>query len=289
MSTTDTPAFGTDEATEDLAQLLDAQLRFLRATRLQVTRQTGVVHGVAFPLVWAIGESCETLILLAQDRRLRDSYSIARCIIEGVVNVLYVYAEGTPVAERALRYWAQKSFRGINRQLQLLRDHLGCSSDLKLEVRKGSLLEDAIDEFTAKKGREMNSWSGYTLERRLQTAEGVFGSQLIRMIKLAIDAVFVDASEVVHSTYYGALLAMGRSGRAPIGQPASSELEEYQRKHVQMLLVVVAGCICTLMKAIGMCVDLHDGPDTAKELYLDWTKRYFEAPMWSDASFGADA
>jgi len=219
VSTNDTPAFGTDEATEDLAQLLDAQLHFLRATRLQVTRQPGAVHGVAFPLVWAIGESCETLILLAQDRRLRDSYSIARCIIEGVVNVLYVYAEGPSVAERALRHWTQKSFRGINRHLQLLRDHLGCNFDLKLEVREGSLLENAIGEFTAKKGREIDSWTGHTLERRLQTAEGVFGNQLIRMIKLAIDTVFVDASEVIHSTYYGALLAMGRSGATRSDSP----------------------------------------------------------------------
>ena len=70
---------------------------------------------VLFPMLWATGNTCAGLERISEAVHFRESYVLGRGLVESVVNMLFIVAEGDEAARRAERHASQKAFRDLDR------------------------------------------------------------------------------------------------------------------------------------------------------------------------------
>jgi hypothetical protein len=187
-----------------------------------------------------VGISAHSLVRLTEEVGLsaKDGYPLARAIIEGAVNVAFLMASDPEVSRKAQRHAEVRAYRELSRKTEMggWAFQLGHQADFAAnEVER---LELMAAEFTTQKGREKD-WTDLNLKQRLDFTASVFpGTALLSLNASAIN-IYRHASEVMHGSYYGALMIWGVT--SPRSQPLDRDTS---------LLVFVDHQFSTLMSAI---------------------------------------
>jgi hypothetical protein len=162
-------------------------------------------------MIQAAGSSAHTVYKLTVDigLQVRDCFPIARSIVESVVNVCFILAEGEVVAKRAHDHAIQKSYRDTDRTLESPHVTLKLRNRNKVGAEKVEGLQESLDKWTTKRGRERTSWTEESIEDRINIIGDKFGGAVARDLLVSHFMIYRHASEIVHGTYFGALFFFG--------------------------------------------------------------------------------
>jgi hypothetical protein len=156
----------------------------------------------------ATNGSCLSIVCLRQSGRpssIRDSLPIGRSIVETIINVVYMFAEGDAEIARMDRYSMQRMWRDMHRIREVDGFRLGYIPVGMPDPAAQPELDAAIKEFTHKNGRPKKSWTDVSLEDRLHAIKRAFGLPVYLRLDGAHFTLYGRSSEIAHGTYYGNL------------------------------------------------------------------------------------
>ena len=111
--------FGSVEATHRLRLFFDKQAHLVEQSRSRLMPENEQVWVTIIPLLYSIKDSCDSISFLAERGKTRDCFVLARTVFETIVNVCFISAKGDEGAERAKRHAVQKSYRDLQRELNI--------------------------------------------------------------------------------------------------------------------------------------------------------------------------
>lgn len=162
-------------------------------------------------MIQGVGSSCHTVYVLSDGNELhvRDCFTVARSIVEGIINVCFILAKGDIAAQRATDHAMQKSFRDLQREVTsqntfVRLEHRGRPDPSAIEG-----LEKALAQWTNKKGREISTWTPESLVERINVVGEKFGKEVERNLVYAFFGIYRHASEIAHGTLFGSLFFFG--------------------------------------------------------------------------------
>ena len=240
---------------EQFIRLDDALIAVLinheSATHLR-SEQTPIPNSIAqvIPLMLqAIGSSSHTLLQLSKEPGLqtRDCYSICRSIVELAVNICFIISEGTDAAERALRHARQKAFRDLERESKIGTSIIKIVHTGRPDPSTVPGLQEEIDEFTSKNGRE-KSWIDNSIDERIAAVGKRQGEMIQTRLQTARLMVYRHSSEVLHGSLFSALHFFGAT--EPSGEPRTlPKLAEHIGQQHMMILFAANIAICEVVES----------------------------------------
>jgi hypothetical protein len=160
---------------------------------------------VILTMIHMVGISGHSLLKLTDEIALgvKDTFPIARSIIEGVINICFIMAEGPEAAGRAVRHAEAKAYRDLKREWEVADAKISAGYSGQLPAAEIARLEAMLPEFTTKRGAEKN-WTDQTLKQRLAAIADEFPSTTMIALNTSAFNIYRHASEVVHGSYFSA-------------------------------------------------------------------------------------
>ena len=225
------------------------------------------VFDVVLTMIYVTGISAHSVLKLTEGTGLqaRDGYPIARSIIETVINIGFIMAEGDLAAEAADRHAKQKAFRDLKRTSSIAGYTVTVGWTGKLVADDENRLAALAAEFTTKAGRERRDWIDKSVEDRLGTIARHFGHRVMTMIHPALLMIYRHASEILHGTYFGALFFWGITtpGQRPT---TANELREIMGDHQFAVLCGVIFSNAALLECAAQYFRLSELSTAADKL-----------------------
>lgn len=181
------------------------------------------VYTVVGPMVHMAAVSGLSLLKLTDelDLYVKDGFPVARAIVEGIVNVCYLMADGKDLAKKAIRHAEFMMIHDLKREWDVgsVKQTVAWQGKISPEVLKR--YEELSSEFISMKGW-VKSWSDKSLRQRLESALIRFDHGSLVTLNASAFAIYGTASEVVHGSYFSALYFYGltnpqRQGNANSG------------------------------------------------------------------------
>lgn len=209
-------------------------------------------------MLQALGSSSNTLGRLSESPGLqsRDCFSVCRSIVELAVNVCYILAEGEDAASQAQRHAAQKAIRDLDRKSTVGNQTIHLRSAALSGLKLPQEVEERINEFTARSGRE-NGWTDLSIDERCERIGQVLGGNVLTPLHWARFAVYRHSSEILHGTFFSAAFFMGLT--EPTGAPANPAqwLNRISGQHL-MLLMSTALSLLAVARAVNATFSTPD-------------------------------
>ncbi|MEO3475876.1 DUF5677 domain-containing protein [Roseomonas sp. CAU 1739] len=278
---------GMREILQAQTRLVDACLHCLQLSRTgerPLAAGDPEVVDVVLTMAHMVGISGHSILRLTEEVSLhvRDAYPIARSIVEGVVNVLFIMAKGRDMAARAKRHAEQKAFRDLHRTWQAGETTMAVQRIVELTPGERSRLEALAAEFAWRNGREKD-WTDENIAERLAAIAATFPRSSHIILSAATFNIYRHASEVVHGTYFAAMHFWGIGGGR--GRPTNGD---------QMRLLVLDHQFAVLMSAtfaftaLVECVAAYIGESGLKELAGKQLDRLRALPAVAEALLSSD-
>ncbi len=246
------------ETTKGMREIIFAQTRLIdhclhllvlhRDGEAMLPRGDAAVFPVVRTMVHMVGISGHSILKLTEDVGLgvRDTFPIARGIVEGVVNICLILAEGRESAERAARHAEVKAYLDLNRDWIVGELEMSVSSSLKPSDEVNSRLEAMVSEFTSKKGREKN-WTDLTVKQRLAAVSERFPDSALISLNASTFNIYRHASEILHGSYFSAVYFWGLT-RPGTGTPENADqfsltLMDHQFSVLSSVIMAYAGLL----------------------------------------------
>lgn len=177
---------------------------------------------VLISLILSLGSSVETIKSISElsSMRYKDALPISRSVIECCINVSYILSVGSEATENAIDHAITKGYRKLDASAGTGKHKISVKSSKQVEVDE--TLNEKLIKFSTKKGYQ-KGWTELSVPKRIAKIEGAFGHKHASTLNGAYLMTYSDASEVVHGSYFGALLS---SGMQPFGKPPK-ELSEF--------------------------------------------------------------
>lgn len=239
------------ETVSGMRDIVSVQTRLIDAClhRLQLHREgerllpsgDDEVFAVILTMIHMVGMSGHSILALTEEVSLgvKDGYPIARGIIEGAINVAYIMAKGPETAARARRHAEVKAYRDLSREWEVGGSKMSVGWGGQLPPEEIARLDAMLPEFTTAKGREKD-WTDDSLKSRLDTIATVFPNTAMISLNASAFNIYRHASEVVHSTYFGARFFWGLT--LP-GRPAPSTRDAFRLTLVDHQLSILSSVI----------------------------------------------
>src|SRR5690606_29209637 len=115
-------------------------------------------------MLQAVGMSMHSVAKLtaSRDIAIRDCFGIARATAETAVNLAFIEVGGAPIAHKAIRHMMQKRWRDLHRSARVSGQVISIRRDIGAEVSDFPGLQEALDEYTNKRGEEVRDWTSQT-------------------------------------------------------------------------------------------------------------------------------
>jgi hypothetical protein len=230
-------------------------------------------------MMQSAGSSCHTILMLSQAPELpvRDCFPIARAIVEMIINVCYILAEGEDVAARMETHAFQKSFRDLNRTSNVagMTINLGYRDAPDASSIPG--MPEALAEFSTRKGDERRTWTEESLESRLSTIADKFGTKIGTPLHVAQFAIYRHSSEILHGTFFGCLYFFGAT--QPGFQRTGSHASEVLLNHLLLILFNLVMTIDAMLQALNHVITIKEVA-AASQAICD---RIQEIPLFKNA------
>lgn len=177
---------------------------------------------VLISLILSLGSSVETIKSISElsSMRYKDALPISRSVIECCINVSYILSVGSDATENAIDHAITKGYRKLDASAGTGKHKISVKSSRQIEVDE--TLNEKLIKFSTKKGYQKD-WTELSVPKRIAKIESAFGHKHATTLNGAYLMTYSDASEVVHGSYFGALLS---SGMQPFGKPPK-ELSEF--------------------------------------------------------------
>lgn len=227
---------------------IDALIYELHA--LDSLRQNAEIR-VPLLMLQAVGVSVHSVLALTRERNMsiRDCFGIARSAVETAINSAFVAVVGKPIAERAVRHMRQKRWRDLRRDGDVGGLRVSVWRDVTMNVHDLPGLQEALDEFTNKRGHEIRDWTPESLEQRIAAVSDRHERAGL-CLGVVYFSIYRPASELLHGTYYGVNLFWQGSRELPVdGRDEFDEL--WVTEHFITLLTALFFAVSGVIDAIA--------------------------------------
>lgn len=221
------------------------------------------VFDVITTMIHMVGISGQSILKLTEkiDMSVRDAFPLARSIIEGVVNICFIMAEGVEAAQKASRHAEVRAFRDLKRTWEIAGMSLSVSHSGQLSPTEVTRLEAMLPEFTTKRGGERD-WTDKTLKQRLETIALRFSSPTMTILNASAFNVYRHASEIVHGSYFSACFFWGLTLPGRPRPTSRDDLMLTLADHQFSVLMSTAFAYAGLLECFA---DYVDNPNLAAE------------------------
>jgi hypothetical protein len=265
MSESNHNLFGSYEVAQHHWFVLDKHAELLLLAYKILLIKKSDYYDVLAPLLYSIKDSCDSVSFLAQKGKTRDCFVLARTIFETAVNFCFICAKGKDVAERARRHALQKSFRDLFREVDIGNHKLRIEWQGEVDLSTNPELQDALKEFTNKKGREITSWTPETVKEQIDAIDSKFGNRVSGNLQFGLLNIYRHASEIAHGTLFGALFSIGLM--SPTGRPKNpQELAIYQGSNISMILLMLIAAINSVLIVLANDLPIKELVDKSEAL-----------------------
>lgn len=272
--------FGSIEATHNLWLFFNKELDVFKKVRQISLNEDNGLWSVLIPLIYAIEDSSESLSLLANKGKTRDCFVIARVIFETIVNACFICAQGEEAANKVRRHSLQKSYRDLDRELEINARKLTLHWTGTVDPSQDPELQASIKEFTAKSGREITSWTPESVKEKIEQISQKYGPRVVYGLQFGLFAIYRHASEIVHGTLFGALFILGLT--APKAPQSQEELAYQQRGQLSMILMMLGLSLSSMILVLSEHIVLGELVDESEAL-VDSLK----AESWAKDAFSS--
>lgn len=221
------------------------------------------VFDVITTMIHMVGISGHSILKLTEkiDMSVRDAFPLARSIIEGVVNICFIMAEGVDAAQKASRHAEVRAFRDLKRTWEIAGMSLSVSHSGQLSPTEVTRLEAMLPEFTTKRGGERD-WTDKTLKQRLETIALRFSSSTMTILNASAFNIYRHASEIVHGSYFSACFFWGLTLPGRPKPTSRDDLMLTLADHQFSVLMSTAFAYAGLLECFA---DYVDNPNLAAE------------------------
>ena len=208
---------------------------------------------IVFTMLHMTGISAHSVLKLTEEPSLqtRDCYPIARSIVESVVNIVFILAQGRQAAELADRHAQQKMYRDLKRKYSAGSWTVTIGSNVELSPEDKDRMSALAAEFTTSRGLEKRNWTDESLTNRIDTAAKRFPEGSVMLLHVAVFNIYRHASEVLHGTYFA---AMHFWGPTTFGRPSPKDRDDLLHvlsEHQFSVLMSTTFALTALLECIG--------------------------------------
>ena len=237
------------------------------------------IHGnkdgtlVAFALLSnGIIDSSKTISTLIASNRLRDAYIISRPIFEHCLNIGYFSVMGEEMIEKAYNHSLSKTYRDLRRKVEIgdIKFSIGLSEEIKVDVH--DRLENALKEFTNKKGHEIRSWSSDNTFRKIKLITEKYGKGIGFPFSLCLYYIYRHSSEIIHGSIFGAMFSLGMTQERSEWPESKEEFDEYYNHRLTLLGQSIILLISSTIHIIGNHSDIDEIEEENKTLVSKFRK-----------------
>ncbi len=242
--------FGTQQGLDSLANLFYQQARIIEKTVEflfdSLTKNPQERVDTIYFLVFGLITSSKSILMLSYSGKIAECYILARSVVERIIIALYLLICDQDEFTRYKVYSNQKAIRMKNREIEVDTVKAVLKASNYEEMLNNPEVIEALGVFTGPKGRKITRWNTKSLKKML---DSIANRGLdVRYLMLAMLAIYDEASEVLHGTFYGAVF---HSGIFETGLPKEkSELEKTWISRLSLILFSLSTCIYSLIKGI---------------------------------------
>lgn len=164
------------------------------------------------PMLVVNHTSLKSIILLLENKNYRDVIILSRPFLEAIVNIGFIIAEGDKAVIDSKKYAYQKGYRDLFRRIDINDFKIKSGfSEFKDEFEKVAPqhMIEAIEDFSTKKGKEINSWTPETTKAKVEIIGKKYGTYVNGLLTFAFFTIYRDVSEIIHNSYYGVRIFLG--------------------------------------------------------------------------------
>ena len=194
--------------------------------------------------------------------------------METIINVCFIYAQGTEAAEKISRHAEQKSIRDLERELRFNTSRIRLKWEGQDELVLKEEVKQALNEFTTTTGKDERKWTPENLIKRLEVIASKYEARVGTSLAFGIFSIYRHASEILHGTLFGVLFVLGFT--KPNWKPIEkTELEKLHVGNLQMLLIILGFNISALILVLSVELDNKELAEATK-LITEELKVLFE-------------
>ncbi len=220
-------------------------------------------HDAVFWLCLAICGSCEAIRMLARRALYNDAVMLFRALIERTINACYLMVCDEDEGRRFETYTRQKAYRRLDREWSTGREAVRLTFAGRVDPADVPGLQEALEEFTSSRGREISRWSKTALVDRVRiVSERSSAKSVLFLICLML--FYEDASEALHGTKYGCTFHLG------VYEPGKrlsryDDLFDHFRGGSAVMLFLAGTLVHELIRLASTKVDMQDVLDMSTE------------------------
>jgi len=216
-------------------------------------------------LLYSMHDTASSIGMLSVNQKINESYMLARALVEKIINYIYLLFCDEEEYERYLSYTKQKGYRNLKKDIKVgeLIAELKWSGDFNLN--NAPELKRAVELFTSEKKRKpITRWRNLKIEEMLDSIAKRSGLN-IKMLMLAMLAIYDDASEALHGTLYGTIFYIGLFSGGSL--KTKGEIISSVHGQLSLLYMALGGCIDSLLEAVNKVFPIEPMIKKSKENY----------------------
>lgn len=272
MESNSTPWFGSEEHTAKLHEFFVSEATLLR--RLASSKLSGRA-GELMPVLMGTSYTCLAMSLMAPHPLLNECFMLSRAFLERVINCCYLMVCDEDELRRFQLHTIQKAYRKLDREVTAGEESFAVRFTGEIDKKSIPQLQEALDTFTSRSGREITHWSPTTLSDRIRVI-GERSKVNIKVLLIATLAIYEDASEALHGTFYGSTFHLGVFEPGARISSDETSLKRRSREGFSMLYWLGGLMLSELIKLVGEQNGLSEIVSVSKE-NLEKIKVYLDA------------
>lgn len=268
--------YGSEKFLNETHLLLEKQSKLVFDVFQKIKNSSNELNIGVGTLTFSIVDSCQSLLILTQNRRLRDAYVCARTILEIILNIGFFAAKGKSSIEKAMNYAKQKSYRDLNRKLEIgdiyIMFGLKGFDDIPIDEE----LKKCIDEYTSQKGHEVRSWTGENTFNKIKIISEKYGKDLGTVLGLSLFNIYRHSSEIAHGTLFGEFFIMGVTAVGSDKPNNYDDVIKYQIRHLTLINLSVFLAIETTLIILQDHYNIKQEIDESRKLLSSFKNKFFK-------------
>ena len=192
--------FGSSPTTNKLLACLKDYINLLEKTNDHIA---AIKNKNTNPISISIYENSRAIYLLAKHNQNNEAWMVARSLLERIIVLNYLVAEGSEAFKDYLDYGTAYSYRLMEETTQVNDKILSGKIKNKIDLDKDPKTKEAVEKFTRKNsGKPKQSWVSKTTLQMLKVIEEKSEINILPLME-GMNMLYPDASEALHGTMRG--------------------------------------------------------------------------------------
>lgn len=205
------------------------------------------------PMLVVNHTSLKSILLLLENNHYRDVIILSRPFLEAVINIGFIMAKGDKAVIDSKKYAYQKGYRDLFRGIDI--NDFNIKSGFtefvdEFEKAAPTQMKEALDDFSNKKGKEINSWTPETTKTKVEIIGEKYGTYVNGLLTFAFFTIYRDVSEIIHNSYYGVRIFLGMQQQGMTQFKNSEVAAQYFSEHQEKLTTLIVQQISISINAL---------------------------------------